>query len=155
MNRISAPGSQASKLFNRFVWPLLLVVGFVTAARAGAPLAAVVMLGVAAVIFSAFLWFFFTDIADEVDDLGDRLRVRRGKVVEDILLDNVNSVAMSFSSRPDRLILRLRRPSAEFGDRVVFIPRSNPGLNPLVGNEIEADLRNRVARRAHHYRSAQ
>lgn len=114
----------------------------------------VLALAVALPLAYALCYFSLIDLADEVWDLGNRLRVRRGGKVEEIPLDDVRSVQMRQSSRPGYAIVRLNRRSREFGDSVKFIPRGNASLNPFRGNQVVADLEIRIARRAHHSRSA-
>ncbi|MFD0322804.1 hypothetical protein [Lysobacter gummosus] len=86
--------------------------------------------------------------ADEVLDLGNRVRVRRGGKVEEIALDDVRSVGMVRSSRPGYVVLYLSRRSRELGDRVMFLPRLDPRLNPLRDDRIVADLETWIARRS-------
>lgn len=93
------------------------------------------------VLFKKFVW----DLADEVEDHGDYLVVRKGSVEQRVALSAVMNVSMSFSSRPPRLTLRLRQPGA-FGDEIVFIPKSQFQWNPFARNQIAESLMQRVDR---------
>lgn len=91
-------------------------------------------------LFRKLVW----DLADEVQDGGTFLLVRRGPVEQRVQLSNVLNVSMSQFTNPRRLTLRLRAP-CEFGDEIAFIPKS-PGwqLNPFARNPIAEDLIRRV-----------
>jgi hypothetical protein len=93
-------------------------------------------------LFRKFIW----DLADEVEDHGDYLRVRRGSVDERVPLSNVMNVSMNQLSNPPRLTLRLRKAGA-LGDEIAFIPRRGAfRLNPFARNEIAERLLLRVDR---------
>ena len=93
-------------------------------------------------LFRKLIW----DLADEVEDFGDYLRVRRGGIDERVNLADVMNVNMSQFTNPPRLTLRLRKPGA-FGDEIVFIPQT-PGvrLNPFARNPIAERLIQRIDR---------
>lgn len=135
-------------------FPVIGLLVLVVALFGGGPHELVLALAFALPLAYAFCYFGLIDLADEVWDLGNRLRVRRGGKVEEIPLDDVRSVQMKQSSRPGYAIVRLSRRSREFGDSVMFIPRGNASLNPFRGNQVVADLETRIARRAHNSRSA-
>jgi hypothetical protein len=100
----------------------------------------VMMLGIGAVLYRKLIW----DLADEVQDFGDTLRVRRGSVEERVRLADVMNVSMSQFTNPKRITLRLRKPGA-FGDEVVFIPRAPMfRLNPFARNAIAERLIQRI-----------
>jgi len=93
-------------------------------------------------LFRKLIW----DLADEVEDFGDYLRVRRGSVEERVNLVDVMNVSMNQFSNPRRLSLRLRKPGA-FGDEIVFIPQTQGlRLNPFARNPIAERLIQRVDR---------
>jgi len=93
-------------------------------------------------LFRKLIW----DLADEVEDHGDWLRVRRGSVEERVNLVDVMNVSMNQFSNPRRLSLRLRKPGA-FGDEIVFIPQTQGlRLNPFARNPIAERLIQRVDR---------
>jgi hypothetical protein len=94
------------------------------------------------VLLRKLIW----DLADEVEDHGDWLRVRRGSVEERVNLVDVMNVSMNQFSNPRRLSLRLRKPGA-FGDEIVFIPQTKGlRLNPFARNPIAESLIERVDR---------
>jgi hypothetical protein len=98
-----------------------------------------VMMAIGIVLFRTLLW----DLADEVFDGGDYLLVRRRGIEERVAFSDITNVGMSWSTRPPRLTLRLRK-SGKFGDKVVFIPASFFSFNPFARNPIEQDLIRRV-----------
>ncbi len=81
------------------------------------------------------------DLADEVFDEGDALRVRFGSEEERIPLANIINVSYAGLTNPQRVTLTLRIPG-RFGRQVTFSPprRLFGGLftdNPLVADLIE------------------
>lgn len=98
------------------------------------------MLGIGVLLFRRLIW----DLADEVEDFGDYLRVRRGSIEERVKLSDVMNVSMSQFTNPKRITLRLRKPGA-FGDEIVFIPQAPMfRLNPFTRNAIAERLIRRV-----------
>lgn len=98
------------------------------------------MLGIGVLLFRKLIW----DLADEVEDFGDYLRVRRGSIEERVKLADVMNVSMSQFTNPKRITLRLRKPGA-FGDEVAFIPQAPVfRLNPFTRNAIAERLIRRV-----------
>lgn len=80
------------------------------------------------------------DLADEVYDEGDALRVRFGANTERIPLDNIINVSYAGLTNPQRITLTLRTPG-RFGKEVTFSPprtfwaplfRPNPLVNELI-----------------------
>lgn len=108
-------------------WPLLVV-----------PL---VMLALGYVLFRKLVW----DLADEVEDGGSYLVVRRGAIEQRVALENIMNVSVSAFTNPRRLTLRLRQCDA-LGDEVAFIPRGGPAWNPFARNPVAEDLMLRVDR---------
>ncbi|HMB43979.1 MAG TPA: hypothetical protein VKM00_08930 [Luteimonas sp.] len=98
-----------------------------------------IMMAVGIILFRTLLW----DLADEVSDGGDYLLVRRRGIEDRVALSDIMNVGMSWSTRPPRLSLRLRKPG-KFGDKIVFIPTSFFSLNPFARNPVEEDLIRRV-----------
>ena len=93
-------------------------------------------------LFRKLIW----DLADEVEDFGDYLRVRRGGIDERVNLADVMNVSMSQFTNPPRLTLRLRKPGA-FGDEIVFIPQTQGvRFNPFARNPVAERLIQRVDR---------
>ena len=150
MNTISSKQTYFSKRVFPILWlggvAIFLVFGLATATSHQVPadpmvlVVPVVMLVFGFVLFRKLLW----DLADEVQDGGSFLLVRKGPVEQRIPLANITNVSMSQLTNPKRLTLRLRTP-CEFGDEVVFIPKAPLfSLNPFVRNAVAEDLLRRV-----------
>ena len=148
MKKISRPTFILKRVFPVF-WFGFLAVFATTAILQGDALkdvpfliGPVVMAVFGFVLLRKLIW----DLADEVEDHGDWLRVRRGSVEERVNLADVMNVSMNQFSNPRRLSLRLRKPGA-FGDEVVFIPQTQGlRLNPFARNPIAESLIQRVDR---------
>lgn len=107
---------------------------------------------IAAAILCAVLIYFFVRtqvhrLADEVQDCEDRLRVRRGRVEEDILLSNVAAVEVFSGGGLHRVTVRLRQPS-RFGSRIDFLPQASLWSSLPAIKELAADLSERARRRS-------
>ena len=150
MNTISSKQTYFSKRVFPILWlggvAIFLVIGLATATSHKVPVdpmllvVPVVMLAFGFVLFRKLLW----DLADEVQDGGSFLLVRKGPVEQRIPLANISNVSMSQLTNPKRLTLRLRTP-CEFGDEVVFIPKAPLlSLNPFARNAVAEDLMRRV-----------
>ena len=150
MNTISSKQTYFSKRVFPILWlggvAIFLVFGLATATSHQVPadpmvlVVPVVMLVFGFVLFRKLLW----DLADEVQDGGSFLLVRKGPVERRIPLANITNVSMSQLTNPKRLTLRLRTP-CEFGDEVVFIPKAPLfSLNPFARNAVAEDLLRRV-----------
>jgi hypothetical protein len=76
-------------------------------------------------IMAGFGYFFFRslifDLADEVNDEGAYLNIRKGDVAERIALTDIINVNSTVMVNPPRITLTLRRPCA-LGDKVSFMP---------------------------------
>lgn len=91
-------------------------------------------------LFRKLLW----DLADEVQDGGDYLLVRKGAIEKRIPLADIFNVSMNQFTNPKRVTLRLRSPG-ELGDEIAFIPKMPGfGLNPFARNPVVEDLMRRV-----------
>jgi hypothetical protein len=150
VNTISSKQTYFSKRVFPILWlggvAIFLVFGLATATSHQVPadpmvlVVPVVMLVFGFVLFRKLLW----DLADEVQDGGSFLLVRKGPVEQRIPLANITNVSMSQLTNPKRLTLRLRTP-CEFGDEVVFIPKAPLlSLNPFARNAVAEDLMRRV-----------
>lgn len=150
MNTISSKQTYFSKRVFPILWlggvAIFLVFGLAAATSHKVPadpmvlVVPVVMLVFGFVLFRKLLW----DLADEVQDGGSFLLVRKGPVEQRIPLANITNVSMSQLTNPKRLTLRLRTP-CEFGDEVVFIPKAPLfSLNPFARNAVAEDLMRRV-----------
>ncbi len=147
METISSGQTFYMKRVFPFFWFGFIAFFFITASLSGAwkqPM----FLGMP-LIMAAFGFFLFRkllwDLADEVQDGGDFLRVRRGAIEERVELSNVMNVSMSQFSNPRRLTLRLRRPG-NLGEEISFIPKSPFQLNPFARNPVAERLIERVDR---------
>jgi hypothetical protein len=150
---VIAPGRRISSrntFFVKRLFPVLwigilglfVVTAFTTARRGQSP--PLVIFIVPVVVFS--VGFFVMrrlvfDLADEVYDEGDALRMRFGSEEERIPLANIINVSYSGMTNPPRVTLTLRTP-CRFGREVTFSP-PRPfwgalwGNNPLVRELIE------------------
>ncbi|MEH6420236.1 hypothetical protein [Pseudomonas sp. CGJS7] len=82
---------------------------------------------------------FASTFADRVDDHGDHLWVRRGKVEHRVDMDDIAYVEAGHNTKPRRVTLHLKA-AGPLGDRIVFLPR----LNPVGPNATALDLERRV-----------
>jgi len=103
------------------------------------------MLALLFVVAAVCWWFFVADLADEVEDHGDWLLVRRGEIEEKVLLTDIVQVKDSGRGDSPRIVLRLVNPG-RFGRRIAFMPRRDAGwsFNPFAKTEVGADLTERV-----------
>lgn len=145
--------SARSTLFYKRVFPVIwlgfmvLVVSLMLATRRrgqGVPLPALIVplfaLGIA--------WFVLrrlvSDLADEVWDEGDALRVRFGPDEERIALADIVNIGYTTMINPARVTLTLRNPG-RFGKEVTFSPVQQGFLAPLLRrNPLVTDLIERV-----------
>jgi hypothetical protein len=93
-------------------------------------------------------WFvvrrLVSDLADEVWDEGDALRVRFGHDEQRIELANIVNVGYTFMVNPARVTLTLRNPG-RFGKEVTFCPLQERFFGPLIRrNPLVTDLIERV-----------
>ncbi len=99
----------------------------------------VLMMGIGVVLYRTVFW----NLADEVCDGGDYLLVKRRGIEARVALSDIMNVGTSWSTRPPRVTLRLRKPG-QFGDSIAFIPKSFVSFNPFARNPVEEDLIRRV-----------
>lgn len=86
-----------------------------------------------------------SELADEVLDGGDHLRVRKGDIEIDVPLREIETVKESvFQKQPPRIELLLKVPGP-FGRVIAFIPNRYT-LMPLTRSELTYELNHRVAR---------
>ena len=129
--------SSRNTFFVKRVFPILwfgfialfLSAGLIGASRATRPVPLPVF--VMPAIMAAFGWLLMRrlifDLADEVCDEGDALRVRFGDNEERIALANIINVSYAGLTNPQRVTLTLRE-AGRFGKEVSFCP-----LTPLLG----------------------
>lgn len=145
--------SSGSITFYKRIFPLLwfggLVGFFVTGVMRAAVAEGMWMVVAMPVLMTAFGFFLMKkviwDLADEVEDHGDSLRVRKGGEEERIPLGNIMNVNASTNMSPQRITLRLVRPG-RFGAEVAFIPAMQFSFNPFAKNPVAEDLIVRVDR---------
>jgi hypothetical protein len=90
-------------------------------------------------IFRVFVW----DLADEVNDHGTFLEVRRGRVVDKIEFQNIMNVSAAEYVNPPRVTLRLVKAGA-FGTHVSFSPKVPFSFRPLANSAVVEDLAERA-----------
>ena len=83
------------------------------------------------------------NLADEVVDHGDRLRVRRRGIEETVAIADIEKVSAEYAIRPIRVSLLLRTPDA-FGRRIVFVPHPNSAFGTYGERRVAAELSQRV-----------
>lgn len=144
--------SAAKTVFYKRVFPviffgmiaLLLALAITTARRSSAlPLPALIVPMLALGIGWFVVRRLVADLADEVWDEGDALRVRFGHDEERIALADIVNIGYTTLVNPERVTLTVRNPG-RFGKEVTFCPLRGPGLlgpllrtNPLVTDLIE------------------
>ncbi len=145
--RISSRNTFFYKRAFPFIWfglIALLVAVMILTSHTGRP-APPLIVYLAPVLLLAVGYFvvrrLVSDLADEVYDEGDALRVRFGSDEERIPLANIINVSYAGLTNPQRITLTLRTPG-RFGRQVTFSPprRLFGGLftdNPLVSELIE------------------
>jgi len=83
------------------------------------------------------------DLADEVQDGGNFLLIRKGSDEERVPLSNIMNVSASTNMNPRRVTLRLVKPG-KFGTEVSFVPPSRFSFDPSAHHPIVDDLIVRV-----------
>jgi hypothetical protein len=127
-----------------FALVALSVVATLAGARAGKPVPPPVFI----VPLLLFVIGYFVlrrlvlDLADEVFDEGDALRVRFGSDEERIALADITNVGYTQFVNPPRITLTLRHP-CRFGKEVSFSPPSS-FFSPFVRNPYASELIERV-----------
>jgi hypothetical protein len=146
MQRISSSGT----FFSKKVFPVLFFGGlgyfFFDAYRSGElasdPFLIVGMLFMVVVggfVFRVFVW----DLADEVDDHGTFLEVRRGSVTDRIPMSNIMNVSATQFANPPRVTLKLVKPGP-LGREVSFSLKLPFSLGPITKSAIVEDLTERA-----------
>lgn len=151
MNIISSKQTFFTKRIFPAIWlggvVLFLIFGVTTnVSRAPSPGNIVFLLVPALMLVFGFLLFrkLLWNLADEVQDGGSFLLVRKGAVEKRIPLADILNVSMSQFTNPKRVTLRLRNP-CELGDEIAFIPKMPVfRLNPFARNAVAEDLMRRV-----------
>lgn len=152
MTRISSRMTWVYKRAFPVLWIAILVValiGILASGLARQEPAVVVVPIVMAPIGFFLIRRFTSDLADEVHDGGDYLRVQYRGEEDRVALSNVMNVDSSPNAKPPRVTLTLISPS-RFGSEIAFIPAHEVTLNPFAKCKLAEDL----MVRAHHARSA-
>jgi len=110
-----------------------------TAAIATTCVAAIVMSAIGLMLMKRLVW----DMADEVEDHGDYLLVRKGDEEERIALASIMKVTETKLVNPPRVTLRLVN-CGRFGTDIVFTPAMTFRLNPLAKHPVVSDLNARA-----------
>ena len=144
--RISSRNTFFVKRVFPVLWFGIIAVGLIAAlaaARAGkaVPPPVFIVPLLMLVIGYALMRTLVFDLADEVLDEGDALRVRFGHEEERIALGDIINVSYAGLTNPPRVTLTLRHPG-RFGKEVTFSPRQSflsPFFkrNPLIAELIE------------------
>jgi hypothetical protein len=82
-------------------------------------------------------------VADEVLDCGEHLKVRRGRVEEDILFSTIAAVEMSTHVGMHRITVRLRE-LGRFGAKIEFLPQASLWSNPGAVRRLASGLAERA-----------
>lgn len=105
------------------------------------------LIPVAAIVAFAAQIATTRNLADEVVDHGDHVRVRRRGIDETVAISDIEKVSAEYAIRPIRVVLSLRRPGA-FGRRIVFVPRPNSAFGTYGESRVATDLSQRIGSRA-------
>jgi hypothetical protein len=146
MRRISSAQTFLMKKIVPVLWLCVLVAIFATGFTQGAfrrepwllvmPL---ILLMVGISVYRKMIW----DLADEVHDGGDFLKVRKGNEEDTIPLAGIINVSASTHMNPPRITLKLATPG-RFGDEVVFSPIKPFSFNVFAKNPTAEDRIMRV-----------
>jgi hypothetical protein len=141
-------------LFKRGIWLSAIALILFIAAPAALngnlwrdPLPSGIAIGI---LCAALIYFFWNTqmhrLADEVLDCGDRLKVRRGRLEETVLLSQVSAAEISSSGGFHRISLRLKQRSKHLGDRIEFLPQASLWSNLAALKALAQDLNERAHR---------
>jgi len=141
-------------LFKRGIWlSAIALILFVAAPSAlngdlwKNPLPSAIAIGL---LCAALIFFFWNTqmhrLVDEVLDCGDRLKLRRGRVEETMLLSQILAVEVSSSGGFHRITLRLKERSKMFGNRIEFLPQASLWSNLAALKALAQDLSERARR---------
>ena len=147
MKKISSAQTFFMKKIFPVIWLAVIVSIIVPALMNGAlahagPVVLIVpgvMVVVGVIVYRKLIW----DLADEVYDCGDFLKVRKGSEEATIPLSTIMNVSATTQINPPRITLRLARP-CRFGDEITFSPVKAFSFNPFAKNPIAEDLIVRV-----------
>lgn len=146
MKKISSAQTFFMKKIFPVIWICVIVAIGATALMQGALAREPAVLIVPVIMFAAGIFVYrnaIVDLADEVHDGGDFLKVRRGSDEETIPLANIINVSAATQMNPPRITLKLSKPG-KFGDEVVFSPQKPFSFNVFARNPTADDLIMRV-----------
>jgi hypothetical protein len=146
MKKISSNQTFFMKRVFPVIWFCVIAMIFATAFMQGAAVRnpevlvlPVVMLLTGFFIYRKAIW----DLADEVHDGGDFLKVRKGSEEDTIPLANIMNVSAATQMNPPRITLTLIKP-CRFGNEVVFSPVKPFSFNVFAKNPTAEELIVRV-----------
>lgn len=140
-----------SRLFKRGLWlSAAALIAFVVLPAAfdggliADPAPHAFAVGVLAACWAVFFWKTQVyRVADEVLDCGDHLKVRRGRVEEDIALSTLATVKASTQVGIPRITVQLRE-LCRFGARIDFLPQASLWTSPSGLARVAAGLEERA-----------
>jgi hypothetical protein len=143
---------KSSRLFKRGMWlTAAALTAFVIFPAAldgsllGNPIPHVFAVGVLVGCWAIFFWKTQVHrVADEVVDCGDRLRVVRGRIEEDIAFSKISAVDVSTHVGIPRVTVHLRE-LCRFGRRIEFLPQASLWSNPAGVLRVVSDLTERAS----------
>jgi hypothetical protein len=141
-----------SRLFKRGLWlsaaALIAFVVFPAAldgSLAANPIPHVFAVGVLIVCWAIFFWRTQVHrVAEEVVDCGDHLKVRRGRLEEDIAFSKISTAAVSTQVGIPRITIHLRE-LFRFGRTIEFLPQASLWSNPAGVQRVADGLAERAS----------
>ncbi|MDB6084174.1 MAG: hypothetical protein JWN43_2055 [Gammaproteobacteria bacterium] len=141
-----------TSLFKRGIWiSAIALIAFVTAPAVldGSlrrdPTPSVVALCLLGAFFAYILRRVrFHRLADEVQDCGDYLKVRRGRVEESISFSTVSAADVTTSAGIHRITVRLREPT-RLGGQIEFLPQASLWSNLPAVRRLAINLTDRAS----------
>jgi len=143
---ISSSLTRVHKQLVPVIWLVVLALvlsGAIASREAAAIVTTVGCAGVMSAIGFVLMKKLVWDMADEVEDHGDYLVVRKGDEEERIALTNIRKVRETKLVNPPRVTLSLVSPG-RFGTDIVFTPAMKFRLNPLAKHPLVNDLNARA-----------
>ena len=141
-----------SALFKRGMWlsaagliAFVVIPSALDGSLMGNPIPHVFAVGVLTICWVVFFWKTqIHRLADEVVDCVDHLKVRRGRVEDDIPFSKISLVEMSTHVGLHRITVRLRELT-RFGSRIEFLPQASLWSNPAGVRRVASDLAERAS----------
>jgi len=146
MKRISSKSSFLTKTLFPILWFGSLAFFAAQAYTSGSYqrdpvlLAAPCLMALAGVfVMKKLIW----DLADEVYDEGEFLRIRKAGIEERVPIAGIIALSATRYTNPPRITLQLATPG-RLGSEIAFSPAKRFWLNPFARNEVAEDLKARV-----------